>query len=180
MKNKRSFTFLWITFFALYINAQDFVSLFLENHENDSTISCITISPTMMEEILKTESDKNDTIVDVISKLKSMKILTTTGNGEAYYDKALETFEKSSRRYEHLGVFNSEREDYKIFVRKRRKTIVEMTMLLFRNDQFAIINFTGNIEPGFILTLAKSVSQTNEVRSNNRHQERSERSTGHP
>ncbi len=156
---KRLFLMLVTGLMVTLANAQDFVQLFMDEHRDDSAISCITISPKMMQEILKSEIEKNENMVEVISGLKSMQVLSSTTNGEDYYRQALETVKKNSSRYEAYSSFNSNGGDYQIMVRKISGEIVEMIMMSFTNNRFVVINLTGNIKAEFISTLAGSIAK---------------------
>lgn len=140
-------------------SAQDFVQLFMDEHRGDAALSCITISPKMMQEIMKSETEKNESILEVISGLKSMQVLSATTNGEDYYRQALETVKRNSSRYEAYSSFNSNGKDYQIMVRKISGEIVEMIMMSFANSRFVVINLTGTIKAEFISTLAGSIAK---------------------
>lgn len=139
--------------------AQDFTSLFLKEYKADTNLVCVTISPKMMEEILKNEKEKDEDVLEIISGLKSMQILSSRINGEVYYDEALRVIEKNQKRYDPFLSYNDEDENYRIMVRKRNDTIVELIMLRIEKSHFVVINFTGRIKPEFISTLAKSMAQ---------------------
>ena len=58
---KRRVLFLLIlTLGILSGSAQDFASRFLRTCGEDSTLSCISISPKMMDEVLKSKDDNED------------------------------------------------------------------------------------------------------------------------
>lgn len=137
--------------------AQDFASRFRNNNENDSVLTCVTISPKMMQEILNNESDKDDDILEMISELKSMQMCTSPINGQHYYDRALEVIERNSKLFEPFLSFNDTSGNFQIVVRKKRDTIIELVMLIHQNDGFALINFTGKMNAKFISKLAESV-----------------------
>lgn len=159
MMMKRMLILLVAGLMASLASAQDFVQLFMDEHRGDAAISCITISPKMMQEILKSETEKDENILEVISGLKSMQVLSSTTNGEDYYRQALETVKRNSSRYEAYSSFNSNGEDYQILVRKINGEIAEMIMMSFTNNRFVVINLTGNIKAEFISTLAGSIAK---------------------
>jgi hypothetical protein len=142
----------------LILPAQDFTSIFMEENGADSTLIRVTISPKMMEEILKSDTGKNEDILEIISSLKSMQALSSDANGESYFQKARKIVEDHSKRFEPYLSYADEHNNCQIVVRKRRGTIVELIMLMVEGDHFAIINLTGKIKPEFISTLTRSMS----------------------
>ena len=155
---KRVLLFCWISFFSLLAYTQDFVTLFMDEHENDSNLTCVTISPKMMEEILHSDVEKNEDMLEVITSLKSMRILDSKVQGEVYFTTAKEVAEKNSKKFEEYLSYNDTDEDYHILVRRKKENIIELAMLLLRNDVFVIISCTGkDIKPEFISGLANSM-----------------------
>ena len=64
---------LLMTILSVTAMAQDFATRFMAEHKKDANLTCITISPTMMKQILKVDAvEKDEKMADVISNLKSM------------------------------------------------------------------------------------------------------------
>lgn len=143
---------------ALLLPAQDFTSIFLEENEADSTLVHVTISPRMMEEILKSDTGKNEEILEVISSLKSMQALFSNVNGESYFRKARKVVDDHTGRFEPYLSHAEDNNNCQIVVRKRDGTIIELVMFTIEDHRFTVIDFTGNIKPGFISTLTRSMS----------------------
>jgi hypothetical protein len=143
----------------LILPAQDFTSIFLKETGADSTLVRVTISPKMMEEILKRDTGKNEDILEIISNLKSMQVLSSDTDGESYFRKARKVVEDYSKRFEPYLSYEDENNTCRIAVRKRRGVIIELIMLVVEEDHFAIINITGKIKPEFISTLTRSMSR---------------------
>ncbi|NDV80456.1 DUF4252 domain-containing protein [Bacteroides sp. 51] len=156
---KRVLLTYWVFLLPVLLSAQDFTSIFLEENEADSTLTRVTISPKMMGEILNSDTEKNEDILEIISNLKSMQILSSEANGESYFQKALKVAQDHSKRFEPYLSYEDENENCQIVVRKRGGSIVELIMLMVEEDRFAIINFTGKIKPEFISTLTKSMTR---------------------
>lgn len=138
---------------SITLSAQDFTSLFLEECKTDTLFTKVTISPKMMGEILKIETDKDEDMLEVIASLKSMQILSADNKAGEYYQKALQVLVDNPRRFKTYLSYKDESEDYRIVVRKKGELIVELIMLMVEEDHFVIINFTGKIKPEFISTL---------------------------
>lgn len=141
------------------VMAQDFTSLFLTEHKQDTNLTCVTISPKMMQEIMKSDAEKDEEVLEIISNLKSMQLLTAKVEGQRYYNRALKIVEKNTNRFEPFLSFSGESENSKIMIRKNKGNIIELVMLIHEKNHFTIINFTGTMSPEFIAKLAASVKQ---------------------
>jgi hypothetical protein len=140
--------------------AQDFATRFMTEHKKDANISCITISPTMMDKILKVDAvEKDEKMSDMISNLKSMQLITSDVRPLHYYREALKIIDKNADRFEPYLSFNDKKEEGKIMLRKHKGVIVEMVLLKKARYKFSVINFTGNMSEDFISKLAGSVKQ---------------------
>ena len=49
----------WMALLSVAVSAQDFASRFMAEHQADSNLTCVTISPKMMEEIMKSDAEKD-------------------------------------------------------------------------------------------------------------------------
>jgi len=148
---------LWMSLISVSVCAQDFASRFLESHKHDTNLNCVTISPNMMEKVMNLDVHNEDKMMDMISKLKSMQMLTTQVNGQKYYKEALSVLEKNSGRFVSFLTFDDKSENFQIMVRKKKDAIIELVMLMREDDNFTVINFTGNMSKDFIARLAKEM-----------------------
>lgn len=159
MSNK-AFIIISMLLMPVVLMAQDFTTIFIEEHKADSNLVIVTISPKMMEEILKDDAGKDDNVLEMISDLKSMQMLSADVNAKPYYQKALELIGKSEYHYEPFIPLEEYPEGYRIMVRKKNDKIVELVMLIHYQEHFTIIDFTGDINREFIIRLADSVEKT--------------------
>jgi hypothetical protein len=131
----------------------DFAEKFMTTCE-DSTLKCVTISPKMMEQLVKQEAEgKPEPIMQAIAKLKSARIVT--GKAELY-EKAEQLLKKNKRRFKPEKVYANDEQHGAFFIRKDRKgNTVELIMLQEdpENDKFVIINLTGDIDEEFLCFL---------------------------
>ena len=147
----------WMALLSVAVSAQDFASRFLSEYDSDSNLVCITISPKMMREIMKSDVERDDEVLEIISNLKSMQMLTSEVKGQKYYDAALKVVEKNPGRFEPFLSFKDKSANCQIMVRKKNDAIIELVMLMHDKNHFAVINFTGNMSPEFISQLAASM-----------------------
>nr|WP_321436040.1 DUF4252 domain-containing protein [uncultured Bacteroides sp.] len=148
---------LWMSLISISACAQDFASRFLENHRPDNNLTCEIISPKMIEKVMNLDVNDDGGMMNMISKLKSMQMVTTQVNGQKYYKEALGVLDKNSGRFEPYLSFEGKSENFQIMVRKKKNAILELVMLMCEKDDFTIINFTGNMSKDFITRLAKSM-----------------------
>lgn len=92
----------------------------MAEHQADSNLTCVTISPKMMEEIMKSDAEKDKEVLDMISNLKSMQVLTSDVEGKKYFNAALKVVEKNSGRFESFLSFKDKSENCQIMVRKKK------------------------------------------------------------
>lgn len=155
---KRVLLIAGIVFISVALSAQDFVTRFLDKRDPDTNLKCISVSPKMIQEILKKGSEsENNEVLDMISELKSMQMLTSEVKGKKYYEEALDIFKKNSERFKPFGVYDNKSENYRIMVREKKGKIVELVMLVNDNNKFVVINFTGNMNRRFIDRIAYSM-----------------------
>ena len=107
------------------MQAQDFVSRFLEVHQPDSNLTCITISPKMMKKIVNVDIGRNEKLIDVIADLNSMQMLTAQVDGEGYYNAAIELLDKNNKRFETFTVDTLHHAKSRVAMcKKDRKSVV--------------------------------------------------------
>lgn len=140
---------------SIAVSAQDFASRFMAEHKGDSNLTCVTISPKMMKEIMKNDAEKDKEVMDMISNLKSMQVLTSEVEGEKYFDAAIKVAEKNIGWFESLLSFKDKSENYQIMVRRKKDTIVELVMLMNEKNHFAVVNLTGDMNSEFIAQIKR-------------------------
>ena len=133
---------------------QDFATKFMEmNGESYEGLTCNTVSPYMMERIMKLDTlEDNNEIRRVLSHLKSIQIVEAKGDviGDSLFNKATRLVEQNKRRYK-LYANDDER---LIYLRTRNKIIVEMVFIGKFDETFSIVNLTGNMDKSFLKELA--------------------------
>lgn len=150
---------LLMTVLSVAAVAQDFATRFMAEHKKDANLTCITISPTMMKQILKIDAvEKDEKMADVISNLKSMQLITSKVRGARYYQQALKVV-KNANHFDPYLFSKDHFGESRIMVRRHKGAIVEMVMLTSYRRAFSVINFTGILSDEFISELARSMRQ---------------------
>ena len=135
-------------------HSPDFAEKFMTLCSNDSTVKCITVSPKMMEQLVRLHEDsRSDNIVQAIGKLKSARIVTGSA---CYYQKAIELIARNKSRFIAGKDYQTEEEQGAFFTRKNKKgDTVEFIMLHadIAGNKFTIVNLTGDIDDEFLCFL---------------------------
>lgn len=136
--------------------AQDFASRFMMNFNKDTSIHCRTISPKMMEKLVRIHQEKeNEPVSDeLITKLKSARIIQS-GNDPKYFHHAVKLIKQNRQRFIPINA-TAAQGDNRIFVRRKDNTIIELVMINQNNEMstFTIINLTGDMDEEFIQKLS--------------------------
>jgi hypothetical protein len=158
MKRALCLLTLWLaTIACMAKGSQDFASKFMEQCKADSTVSCITVSPKMLEQLVKQAEDYTDN-VDVnirqaISKLKSMRVVTAPAD---YFEKAENLLKRNPQRFAKQEDYDNGLKRGVIYSRKNRQGNTVELILLHENTQaktLTVVNITGTIDEEFLCFL---------------------------
>lgn len=145
---------------------QDFASKYVGLCKNDSTMLCITVSPKMMEQLMKTgDNDSNENLMDALAKLKSVRIITASENSKDYYERAVQLLKKNARRFQLDKDYQTEQQQRAFYTRKDKKgNPVELVMLYTNNeaDKTIIVNLTGTLDEEFINSVTRHFEKKKE------------------
>lgn len=137
---------------ALSVQAQkeqDFVAHYLSLYDKGNELTCMTISPAMLKNIVKLPDVKNDEDAkEIFSQLKSIRLLTSdeAEQSDKHFANALDMAVKNSARYKLV----SEKGNTKIYGRNKKNTYVELVLITKDEGDFAIVDLTGNMSADFI------------------------------
>ncbi len=143
-------------------HSPDFAEKFMMLHKADTTLRCVTVSPKMMEQLVKIhEEGKSEYIIQAIAKLKSARIVN--GNAD-YYQQAEELLHKNNQRFKAEQTYRSKEQHGAFYTRKDKQgNTVELIMIREepQYDKFTIINLTGDIDEEFLCFLYNNKSFKN-------------------
>lgn len=131
---------------------QDFASRYMALYAKGSSLECTTVSPLMMDKLLKLPSVEEDsTTKKVLAQLKSIRMITNANPAETalLYDNALKLARQNPKRYQ----LQAEENEKKIYVRHRGNLIVEIVLLMKNETRLNLINLTGNMNKDFLQQL---------------------------
>lgn len=132
----------------------DFAEKFMSLCKDDSTVSCVTVSPKMMVQLVKQHIEgRPEGISHAISKLKSARIITASAD---YYQKAEDLLQKNSRRFRAEQDYRTDDQHGAFYTRRNKKGETVELIMLHENcerDRLTIVNVTGDIDEEFLCFL---------------------------
>ncbi len=154
---KRTLSLLLVMLLSLTAWAQkeqDFASRYMALYAKGTTLTCTTVSPLMMERMLRLPSvEDNEQMKDVLKQVKSIRLVTHTDAAETahLYEEAINLAQCNKARYR----LQSEENEKKLYVRRRGKVVVEMVLITKQNDHLSLVNLTGNMSDKFMEQLLR-------------------------
>lgn len=156
MKRALCLLTLWLaTIACMAKGSQDFASKFMDQCKADTSVSCITVSPKMLEQLVKNTSNNPDdaNIRQAITKLKSMRVVTAPAE---YFEKAEGLLKRNPQRFAKQDDYDSAQKRGVIYSRKNRHgDTVELILLheSMRTKTLTVVNVTGTIDEEFLCFL---------------------------
>ncbi len=140
----------------------DFASKFMQLCTEDTAVHCVTISPTMMEQLTKQPgAARDEAMAEAIEKLKSARIITASVHGADYYKRAESLLKDNPQRFRHAQDYRSAHAYGTFYVRQTTSgDTVELVMIHTdtKAGSMVIVNLTGDIDRDFIRSLTKSIA----------------------
>ena len=156
---------LLIAFFGVLgtTNAQvDAISKYFDQYMDDDRFTVVYISPKMFEILGKLDlEDLQDqeaqAIMEVVSGLKGLRVLTTEETPMKFYDEAIKKF--NTKEYEILLTVRDEGENVQFYIKDSGNgdIIHELLLLVGGEDEFVMLSFVGDINIKEISKLAKKL-----------------------
>jgi len=133
----------------------DFASKFMTLCQGDTTVSCVTVSPKMMEQLGKMRGDEeqDEQLAQAIAKIKTLRMVSAPAT---LYQRAEELLKRNGRRFALQKEYQGDNAHGAFYTRQdRRGSTVELIML--REDDgsqtLTIVDLTGNIDEEFLCFL---------------------------
>jgi hypothetical protein len=140
------------------IAQEDAISKFFSKYEGREDFTTIYITSRMFGLIAQIpESEDEEDVMNVIRKLKGLKILTTDeyAEKEHLYQEALKTLPKEG--YDDLMVIKEGDEQIKFLISEKDGKINEFLMLIGGNDNFFLMSMVGDLTLDDISRLSKTM-----------------------
>ncbi len=139
---------------------EDAISKYFEQYYESEDFTSVYISPKMFQMLGKIDTDNMDDdeakeVLEVISDLRGLRILTTEKNPRELYKEALQKI--NTKGYEVLMTVRDENENVQFLVKDEGNVINELLLVVGSPDEFVLISFVGNIDLDKIGKLSKSI-----------------------
>jgi hypothetical protein len=123
----------------------DAIGKFFGKYLDDDRFTVVSISPSMFRLMSKVNWDTVSTdLKETVSKLQSLRILTTMATPMVFYKEALEKIDR--KEYQELITVRSNKDNVHFMVRESGNTIRELLMISVGDDGFSLISFVGDID----------------------------------
>ncbi|MCB0506076.1 MAG: DUF4252 domain-containing protein [Cyclobacteriaceae bacterium] len=137
----------------------DAISKFFSKYENDDSFTQVVVTARMFGLFanLDAEDPEDQEVIDAVSKVKGLKILTkdNISNGKEMYADAFKMID--SKEYEELMTVKDRENDMKFLIKEKGGTISELLMVLGGEHEFLILSLVGDIDLKQISKLSKSM-----------------------
>ncbi len=160
--------YLTVFFVALFgmigtMNAQsDAITSYFEQYMEDERFTVVYISPKMFQilgklDIEDLQDEEAQAIMEVVSDLQGLHVLTTEETPKKFYDEAISKF--NTNEYEVLMRVRDEGENVHFYTKKGGSSDVinELLLLVGGEDEFVMVSFLGLIDINEISKLAKKL-----------------------
>ncbi|MEO1715057.1 MAG: DUF4252 domain-containing protein [Bacteroidota bacterium] len=112
------------------------------------------------------EEEETEAIMDVVSDLKSLRILVCEEEGKALYEEAVKTID--TKEYEILmNIRNKGEEQIDFLIKDEGDIINELLLLVGAPDNFVLMSFVGNIDLDKVSKLTEAFEDEEEEGGNN-------------
>lgn len=152
-----------IVMMAVSVAAQaqgDAISKFFSKYQNDETFSQVNMSSKMFSLManLEVENPEDQEVVNMISKLKGLKILAKeeARNSRELYKEALGMI--PAKEYEELMSVRDKDKDMKFFIKESGGKISELVMVAGGNEEFMLLSLFGEIDLKQVSKISKKMN----------------------
>jgi len=101
------------------------------------------------------QDEEAQIIMDVVSELKGLRVLTTEITPMKFYEEAKSKI--NTNEYEVLLTVRDEGENVQFLIKDEGDTINELLLIVGSEDEFVLLSFMGNIDLSKIAQLAKKL-----------------------
>ncbi len=152
-----------IVMMAVAVAAQaqgDAISKFFSKYQSDETFSQVNMSSKMFSLManLEVENPEDQEVVNMISKLKGLKILAKeeARNSRELYKEALGMI--PAKEYEELMSVRDKDKDMKFFIKESGGKISELVMVAGGNEEFMLLTLFGEIDLKQVSKISKKMN----------------------
>ena len=139
--------------------SQDAITKYFDQYKDDSRFTMVEVSPKLFSMIANVASEevKDKDVLEMISKMKGLKILQTEHEPLNFYKEELNKINTSE--YEEFLTVRDEGQNIKFLVKDEQggNIVNELLLLVGGKDEFVMLSFIGKIHLNKIAKMAKSL-----------------------
>ena len=134
----------------------DAIGKFFGKYVDDSRFTVVSISPKLFRLLSKVSWDcVSSDLKQTVSKLQSLRILSTETTPQAFYKEALTRIDR--KEYEELITVRSSKDNVHFLVKEEGGIIHELVMVAVDEDGFTLMSFVGDIDLDKMSRLSSSM-----------------------
>ena len=131
---------------------------FFKSYLNDTSFTVVNISPKMFQLISEMDmKDMEPETKELISNIKSLRILTREKDGLRYFQEANKKL-TSNQFEEILSVREKDGENVRILIREQGEFISELILIVGGEDEFVLLDLVGKINLKTIGKLGSTIN----------------------
>lgn len=135
----------------------DAIGKFFGKYVDDSRFTVVSVSPKMFHLLSKANWDTIPSNVrQSISKLQSLRILSTETTPQQFYKEALTRIDP--KQYEELITVRDKNQNVRFMIREEGNSIHELLMVAIDESGFTLMSFVGDIDLDAMSRLSSSMN----------------------
>jgi len=143
---------------ALGFSQNSALDQFFKSYMDDTSFTVVNISPKMFELISRLDvKDMEPEVKNLVSNIKSLRILTKETNGRKYFQEANKKL-TSSQFEEILSVRENEGDNVRILIKEQGGFINELVLIVGGEDEFVLLDLVGKIDLKTIGKLGSTIN----------------------
>ena len=157
MKHIITLSFIFLMGFTTQ-GQEDAISKYFNKYRDDNRFTMVSINKKMFELIANVaEEDVDNEVLDMLTSMNGLKILTTEENPSAFYQEAIATI--NTNEYSELMTVRDKDQNIRFMVKDQAngKIVDELLLLVGGEDEFVMLSFIGKIYLNKIAKLAKNM-----------------------
>ncbi len=140
------------------LQSQDAIDRFFDQYQDDENFTMVFVSPKMFKLVAKVASEELDAdLNDVVSNLRSLKVLQTEVNAQAIYKEA--NLKIDTKDYELLLTARDKGQNINFYTKTTNndEVVEELLLLVGGQDEFVLLSFVGTLDLNKIAKLASKI-----------------------
>jgi hypothetical protein len=135
----------------------DAIGKFFGKYVDDSRFTVVSVSPKMFRLLAKVNWDTiPSTVRQSVSKLQSLRILSTETTPQQFYKEALARIDR--KQYEELLTVRDKGQNVQFMIKEEGDRIHELLMIAVGDDGFTLMSFVGDIDLDAMSRLSSSMN----------------------